>query len=97
MHWTTFLVWNAAGGIIWATVYGTLGYVLGRNLGLLSRIVTALGIGGAVIAVIVIAGLIGYQIIKRRRGGAKPDDSAHLDDDSHPAPPRTPESARTSH
>ncbi len=30
MHWRTFLVYNAAGGIIWAIIYGLLGYYAGR-------------------------------------------------------------------
>jgi membrane protein DedA with SNARE-associated domain len=32
MHWKYFLFYNAAGGIIWATYYGILGYVFGRTL-----------------------------------------------------------------
>jgi len=30
MHWRTFLIYNAAGGIIWAIIYGTFGYLAGR-------------------------------------------------------------------
>jgi membrane protein DedA with SNARE-associated domain len=30
MNWKTFLVYNAAGGILWATIYGLLGYFAGR-------------------------------------------------------------------
>lgn len=30
MHWRTFLVYNAAGAILWATIYGLLGYFAGR-------------------------------------------------------------------
>lgn len=33
MHYPTFMVWNALGGVLWAGLYGTLGYVFGRNLG----------------------------------------------------------------
>ena len=32
MPWRKFLIYNAAGGIIWAIIYGTLGYVAGRFL-----------------------------------------------------------------
>src|SRR5579859_7514704 len=32
MHWRTFLFYNAAGGILWATIFGSLGYVAGRYL-----------------------------------------------------------------
>ena len=27
MRWRTFLIFNAAGGILWATIFGTLGYL----------------------------------------------------------------------
>ena len=30
MHWRTFLLYNAAGGIVWAIFYGLLGYSAGR-------------------------------------------------------------------
>src|SRR5256714_12073428 len=29
MNWRAFLVYNAAGGILWAIIYGTIGYVAG--------------------------------------------------------------------
>src|SRR5204863_596056 len=30
MNWRNFLIYNAAGGILWAIIYGTIGYVAGR-------------------------------------------------------------------
>jgi membrane-associated protein len=30
MHWWSFLAWNAAGGIVWATLIGLLAYYLGE-------------------------------------------------------------------
>ncbi len=30
MHWRTFFIYNAAGGIVWATIYGLLGYYAGK-------------------------------------------------------------------
>jgi membrane protein DedA with SNARE-associated domain len=32
MHWTTFLLANAGGGVLWASVFGMLGYFLGSVL-----------------------------------------------------------------
>jgi undecaprenyl-diphosphatase len=37
MPYGTFMFWNALGGIIWATIFGTLGYFFGKNLPLLER------------------------------------------------------------
>jgi membrane protein DedA with SNARE-associated domain len=62
-----FFVWNAAGGIVWATVYGTLGYVLGNNIPLLDRVLRALGIGGIVLLVAVVLAVIGVWWYRRRR------------------------------
>ena len=30
MPWHTFLLYNAAGGILWATIFGLFGYYAGR-------------------------------------------------------------------
>src|SRR5579859_5553766 len=55
MRWPKFLFFNAAGGILWAVVYGMLGYLLGNNLPLLHKVISILGIGGVVLAVVVVA------------------------------------------
>lgn len=38
MHWRTFVVYNAAGGIVWATIFGCLGYFAGRALGSFTQV-----------------------------------------------------------
>jgi membrane protein DedA with SNARE-associated domain len=65
MPWPKFLVFNAAGGILWATLYGVLAYMLGKNLPLLDKVVKGIGIGGVALAAIVIGGLIGYRFRDR--------------------------------
>ncbi len=62
-----FLVWNALGGIVWATIYGLLGYILGRNLPLLEMTLRVMGLGGTILLVAAIAGLAIFWIIRRRR------------------------------
>ena len=52
MPWWRFLVFNAAGGIVWATVFGTGAYVLGTQIHNLSQTAT---IVGGILAVIAIA------------------------------------------
>lgn len=32
MQWPRFLIFNALGGIVWATIYGMGGYLLGKNI-----------------------------------------------------------------
>jgi len=69
MRWSKFLVFNAAGGILWAIVYGLLGYTLGNNLSLLNRVISILGIGGVVVAVIVV--IVAVVVWRRRRSARK--------------------------
>lgn len=61
MPWPRFLVFNAAGGIVWASLYGTAAYVLGKEVERLSRpLAIAFSVAG-VIALIVAAILVRRQ------------------------------------
>jgi membrane protein DedA with SNARE-associated domain len=51
MPWSRFLPFNAAGGIVWATIYGTGGYVLGKNV---NRLAGPVGIATVIIAALLI-------------------------------------------
>jgi len=69
MHWSTFLFYNAAGGILWATIYGTLGYIAGRffhdNFKQVERLATTVGWLGT--GLIVVAVLTVLFVIRVRR------------------------------
>ncbi|GAC1321681.1 MAG: hypothetical protein NVS2B16_22960 [Chloroflexota bacterium] len=65
MPWPKFLLFNAAGGIAWSILFGTLGYLLGNNLPLLHRIVSVIGIGGVVVAALV--AVVAFVVWRRRR------------------------------
>ncbi len=69
MHWRTFMFYNAAGGIVWATVFGTLGYVAGRffhdNFTQVEELARTTGWIGA--AIVVALSLLIYFIIILRR------------------------------
>jgi membrane protein DedA with SNARE-associated domain len=73
MPWRAFLFWNASGGIIWATLYGILGYVLGRNIPLLAEVLRVLGVGGIVLAVLVVVAIVSFVVWRRRRLERAPD------------------------
>jgi membrane-associated protein len=62
MHWSSFLLWNALGGICWATVIGLLSYYLGHAAG---NLVTTFGLYGLAAAVLAIGGA--YLIHRRNR------------------------------
>jgi membrane protein DedA with SNARE-associated domain len=72
MQWRKFLIYNAAGGIIWAIVYGTLGFVAGRflhdNFTAVEHIASTLGwIGAGIVVVFVAVAFILLRLRRRRR------------------------------
>ncbi len=68
MPWRTFLFYNAVGGILWATIYGTLGYKAGRffhdNFAQLERLTTTLGWLGT--GLIVTVSITVYVVLRLR-------------------------------
>ncbi len=63
MRYSRFLLWNAAGGIVWATLMGTLGYLFGRQLPLVERLVGQFGFG----LLFALIALVGARIVWGRR------------------------------
>jgi membrane protein DedA with SNARE-associated domain len=62
MRWPTFVFWNAAGGIVWATSVGLVAYYLGEAGDKAIRAAGFIG-GGGVVA----SGLLIYLLLRRRR------------------------------
>jgi membrane protein DedA with SNARE-associated domain len=62
MRWSSFLLWNALGGIGWALFFGLLGYYGGEAT---AELVARLGVGAAV--VVVAAGLVLWVMWHRRQ------------------------------
>ena len=73
MHWWTFFVWNAAGGICWAVLIGLVAYFFGHAAA------DAIGhyglIGGAVIVGVGIAALVGVHFWRKRMMGTEAGES----------------------
>jgi membrane-associated protein len=61
MPWRSFLLFNALGGIVWATVIGVLAYLLGHAA---ERAVAVAGVVGLVGAVLFVIG--GWFMLRRR-------------------------------
>lgn len=49
MHWWSFLGWNAAGGIVWATLVGLLAYFLGEAFAKLIGPIGLFAAGGVIL------------------------------------------------
>ncbi|HLI69811.1 MAG TPA: DedA family protein [Ktedonobacteraceae bacterium] len=78
MRWSTFLIYNAAGGILWAIIYGCLGFYAGRlfhsNFGAVERLASTISWAGA--ALIVVAVVAAYIFFRWRRAHhAQPESS----------------------
>lgn len=68
MRWRSFLLWNALGGICWATGVGLVAYYLGHAAG---DALQTFGIFGLVAVVAVAAGLLLAHLRHRRRQEAE--------------------------
>jgi membrane protein DedA with SNARE-associated domain len=68
MHWRTFLFYNAAGGIVWATIFGCIGFFAGRffhdNFGQVEHFARTVGWFGA--GLIIATVLVTFILLKLR-------------------------------
>lgn len=63
MRYRTYLVFNALGGMAWATAYGLLGFELGRAY---SRLSGAIGTAALALAAVVVIAFLGALFLFRR-------------------------------
>lgn len=63
MSWRTFLFYNATGAIVWATVVGTAGYLLGQSWAVLEQWIGRTSLAGLAVVLVLTA-----IIIARWRG-----------------------------
>jgi membrane protein DedA with SNARE-associated domain len=70
MSWRSFVLWNALGGISWATGIGLLAYFLGSSAG---NAIEAFGIYGLVAALVAVISAVALHRRARRRDAARDD------------------------
>jgi membrane protein DedA with SNARE-associated domain len=79
MHWLSFVLWNALGGITWACVMGLSAYFLGSSA---SNAIQAFGVYGLVALIVAVVGFFFVHRRTRRRrestgtGSARPGEGA---------------------
>jgi membrane-associated protein len=86
MRWRTFFLWNALGGICWATGVGLLAYFLGHSAG---GLITKFGIFGLI--GVLLAG-VGVFVWHRRH--RHPVEEQAVEPSTQTRPPEAPESSR---
>ncbi len=67
MPYGTFMLYNALGGVCWSVVFGTLGYVFGRNLPQLEHYIGRASLAAALLVALVVALVLGWRWFERNR------------------------------
>ncbi len=67
MPYVTFTIYNALGGIIWASIFGWLGYAFGRNLPRLERYVGQLSVALVLLVALGVFVYLGLRVFRRYR------------------------------
>jgi membrane protein DedA with SNARE-associated domain len=74
MRFRQFFFWNALGGISWGVTFGLVGYFAGEaGAGVLRR----LGIVGAIILAVMLAGTVVFVVVRERRRAAREAGEQH--------------------
>jgi len=89
MPWRSFVVWNALGGITWATTIGLIAYFLGNSAG---NAIEAFGLFG--LAAVLIAIASGFYLHRRHRSRVVADAAAGANARSATAEERAAEERR---
>jgi membrane protein DedA with SNARE-associated domain len=74
MHWRSFVLWNALGGITWATAIGLIAYFLGNSA---SNAIETFGIYGLVA---VLLAIVSFVVLHRRGRGKEGDDAERVEE-----------------
>jgi membrane protein DedA with SNARE-associated domain len=68
MSFTKFVTYNTIGSIVWAIVFGWLGYYFGRDLPLLEKYISRVSFGVLIVAVV---GIALFLLVKRSKAGSQ--------------------------
>lgn len=80
MRWRSFLLWNACGGIVWATTVGLVAYFVGHAAGNAIQSFGLFGLAGVLLA------LVGAFLAHRRHARAREKGAAILGRDPQRGP-----------
>jgi undecaprenyl-diphosphatase len=69
MPYRVFTLYNVMGGITWATLFGTLGYIFGRSLPLLERYIGQASLAAVLLVALVVALTLAWRWFSANRDG----------------------------
>jgi membrane protein DedA with SNARE-associated domain len=74
MHWRSFVLWNALGGITWASAIGLMAYFLGHSAG---NAIEAFGLYGlAAVAIAIVSVVVAHRRHRRAQAAQSSDGGA---------------------
>jgi membrane protein DedA with SNARE-associated domain len=90
MPWPKFFVFNIAGGVAWATLWGVLAFEFGQNLSTLERIAKDVGYGAIVVVAIAALAIFffhrqGHRIKERLLPAGKEPEEQEVPEPGHPS------------
>jgi membrane-associated protein len=88
MPFRTFFIYNALGGIAWATAYGLVGFYAGKAA---ADAITKYGVYAALALVVLIIAFVAWRLIRERRRTSSSDGVADPSDDDAGGSDGTPE------
>jgi membrane protein DedA with SNARE-associated domain len=65
LPYRTFALWNAVGGIVWATTFVLVGFLAGESY---KKVEHYLGRGALVLTAVVVVGFVVVHVVRKRRG-----------------------------
>src|SRR3989454_730733 len=67
MPYGSFMLYNALGGVCWSVIFGTLGFVFGRQLPRLEHYIGQASLAGALLVALVVGLMLGWRWFERNR------------------------------
>ena len=77
MRWLTFTIYNVIGGCVWVATWVTIGDVAGDHINTIYTDINRFSLYVLIALAVLLAGYIGWRLVRRRRVGKAPQTQPH--------------------